>query len=206
MNNKIDLEIRILDGILKLLNAICVSYPSMPANLLSNSSSSFCKPGSDKNTSTQSTPSNSSIDLLKFNDKSRCFNDGAAIAASMISNKDYSDSLIQCNGSNSSCSNNSSLFCNSPTLCAHTFQILTVCKCLFVSHRKIAIYLNNLNETRENRNKRNDRISFIHSKNIINLKSIDLETCKLMLGNLRIPLTWKWSDHLKASKNYGITF
>ena len=30
-------------------------------------------------------------------------------------------------------------------------------------------------------------------------------TCKLVLKDLRIPLSWKWNDHVKAVKNAGVT-
>ena len=112
MNNKIDLEIRILDGILKLLNAI------------------------------SNAPLNSSNEVI-----------------------------------NSSASNTNQFD-------AHVIQILTACKCLFVSHRKIAIYLNNSEPS---------------------TTTIDNNQMgKLYLSNIRIPLSWKWADYIKASKNSGM--
>jgi hypothetical protein len=111
LNNKIDLEIRILDGILKLLNAISTA----PLN------------------------------------------------------------------SNTSDLNNVAVDTQTNQFDSHVIQILTACKCLFVSHRKIAIYLNN-----------SDKSSINADQN-----------GKLYLSNIRIPLSWKWTDYIKASKNSG---
>ena len=111
MNNKIDLEIRILDGILKLLNAISNAPVPSISNVHLNTSA-------------------------------------ASVGANQFD--------------------------------AHVVQILTACKCLFVSHRKIAIYLNNNNNS---------------------ICSSVGPNCKLYLSNIRVPLSWKWSDYVKASKN-----
>lgn len=59
-------------------------------------------------------------------------------------------------------------------------QILTACKCLFVSHRKLAIYMNSPLA-----------IQF-HERN---------QQQKLYLDNIRIPLAWKWTDYMRAQKN-----
>lgn len=96
-----------------------------------------------------------------------------------------------------------------------------------MSHRKIAIYLENLNEI-ENLNKKmplndsnedeenNENINIPDEKDLsanqnemsiknlsYNESSLMSDSCKLMLSDLRVPLSWKWNDYLKASKNSG---
>jgi hypothetical protein len=104
LNNKIDLEIRILDGILKLLNAISIKQQHQ----------------------TSSTHQNDQ---------------------------------------------------NSIQIDSNLVQILNACKCLFVSHRKLAIYMNSplFNQYEQHQ--------------------------KLYLDNIRIPLAWKWTDYMRAQKN-----
>ncbi len=116
LNNKLDVEIRILDGILKLLNAIT---------------------SRDPNQSTTSDAYNPNV------------ND--AISA------------------------------------AHLSQLLNTCKCLFVSHRKIAIYLNDLHKRPVSYDQRNHNVN----------------TDKVCLSNIRVPLSWKYNEFLKATKNSG---
>lgn len=130
MNNKVDLEIRILDGILKLLNAISTAPVSTNTSILPAS-----------NVASNATTTN--------------------------------------------------------TLDGHIVQILTACKCLFVSHRKIAIYLNDVNNLHLNKSASSSPELLIKSG-----KS-DSHQNKLYLSNIRIPLSWKWNDYVKASKNAG---
>lgn len=144
----------------------------------------------------------------------------------------------------------------------HVMQILNACKCLFVSHRKIAIYLQSLNAEKKkktaavvaasssNGNVLNETTNTINNNdNMSNtnntattpttgtlckmLSSLGenndeascclledecgkittttsiadgfsvVNCCKLVLSDIRIPLSWKYSDHLKASKNSG---
>lgn len=130
-------------------------------------------------------------------------------------------------------------------------QILNACKCLFVSHRKIAIYLQSLNAEKKkktaslvgssvasvgqtgvlnestntiNNNNNNSNNESMMSGNSLTLsKTIGMEdetstlqlldsscssvkTCKLTLSDIRIPLSWKYSEHLKAAKNSGIYY
>jgi trimeric autotransporter adhesin len=353
LNNKIDLEIRILDGILKLLNAICnnssgvTSYQALAnLNTLSSASSTLSLSHSSNNlqlsnsSSHSSTPASvliSNFDANKCDDFSKCTAMGAVIAQAVMSSKidsnsthgsvksssTFNSSLSSVSCGSSSTTNSSSPFEANSTEYNHIIQILTACKCLFVSHRKIAIYLQNLNdvekasesraieenflneaetdsdnspssdishldliqtgsESKYNENfilksksmNNNDKLnSFMSSKNMykigalikpngaitnnsnsnsdnnnsnnnnnstsndsssisssdssnlmsnenaanssdeclkarkeIKSSSLDLleiETCKLMLSDLRFPLSWKWHDHVKALKNSG---
>lgn len=127
-------------------------------------------------------------------------------------------------------------------------QILNACKCLFVSHRKIAIYLESLNAEKKkktangqqqptspssqpqpmitnvlnestnimNENKQQQQQTLISgcesnlfdessslSSSSSSSSTSAIKTCKLTLSDIRIPLSWKYSDHLKASKNAG---
>ncbi|CAF0791577.1 unnamed protein product [Brachionus calyciflorus] len=219
LNNKIDLEIRILDGILKLLNAICSN-----TNIISNSSQSNSPNNSySSNTLSPSITASSlinNLDVSNIDDLNKCSAVGAQIAAALASNKITNESSqIQ--------SENPAFDANSPEY-NHVIQILTACKCLFVSHRKIAIFLQNLQEIEkkslkgydslnisqdmmediENRNHNSILLSALDVSASINKnstfmseRSIDLETCKLVLSDIRIPLSWKWTDYVKASKN-----
>lgn len=103
----------------------------------------------------------------------------------------------------------------------HVMQILNACKCLFVSHRKIAIYLQSLNaeKTKDKQSQQQQQSVpsgvLNESTNLVGneacLKQSDemtdtdttVKTCKLTLSDIRIPLSWKYSDHLKAAKNSG---
>lgn len=278
LNNKIDLEIRILDGILKLLNAICSSSSLAPANINSSAQSSFAQ-NSNAHSLQNSIASMliSNLDIKPGDDANKCSTVGAEIAAAIMTNRLYSDNTIKINtsqSSNSSLSNNSSTATLSSTSNSHfdstdpIFQILSACKCLYVSHRKIAIYLQNLQDL-EKRNLLNESNSKLHKRmNISGLvessenqaeNSLDNEktrndtknagtprknnysslqkpkaplanltlnlknesstntkmqsisetkailpefaTTKIMLKDIRIPLVWKWSDHLKSIKN-----
>ena len=262
LNNKIDLEIRILDGILKLLNAICLSpiTNSLATSTLQlgtnhaiaglNSASSNSTSSSSSSSSSQSASSIliNNFDPAKYTESNKytVYSYGSAIAAAVISNKSSGESSST-NGANSLQSSSNSLTSTSSSMSNtssntvantntfdsnsaeynHIFQILTACKCLFVSHRKIAIYLENLNEI-EAANKKmlllSDSSSNENEENIENVNSISesasdmngkisdviesdtcflVDTCKLMLSDLRVPLSWKWSDYLKASKNSG---
>jgi hypothetical protein len=213
LNNKIDLEIRILDGILKLLNAICLS-PVTNSTLHSSVNHTSINPlNSISNSSTSlSSVLINNFEPAKYNEI-KCTELGAAIAAAIISNK-----------TNESISNSSTTVTTTTTdtdtdstqqttMSAENnqiFQILNACKCLFVSHRKIAIYLENLNEierahdeenteNEENVNvdDLNNQVEENHDGSIENSG----ETCKLILSDLRVPLSWKWNEFKLASKN-----
>jgi hypothetical protein len=240
LNNKIDLEIRILDGILKLLNAICLSP------ITSSLANSTLQLGSNQsvtinNLTSNSNSSQSALSVListfepaKCNDANKCAALGAAIAAAVISNKSINENSTSSSSINTSSTTVSNLtsFESSSAESNHIFQILTACKCLFVSHRKIAIYLENLNEIEtinkkmslndsneeEEENNENINISgekdananqsevFSDSIKSSNDGSLIADSCKLMLSDLRVPLSWKWNDYLKASKNSGEFF
>lgn len=215
------MEIRILDGILKLLNAIC----STPNLQISSSSQSALNSQSNLNSSSSSSTNVSAsalisnLDAVKFDDLNKCSTVGAAIAAAVIANKNSSDS-------SQNMSENAAFDTNSNEY-NHVIQILTACKCLFVSHRKIAIYLQNLHELEKKASKHsNDTLlgdnhndtSILSALNIStstvkssssssssnNNRSLMTESAKLTLSEIRIPLSWKWTDYLKASKNSGI--
>jgi len=236
LNNKIDLEIRILDGILKLLNAICLSP------ITSSLANSTLQLGSNQsvninNLTSNSNSSQSALSVListfepaKCNDANKCAALGAAIAAAVISNKSINENSTS--NTSSTTVSNLTPFESGSAESNHIFQILTACKCLFVSHRKIAIYLENLNEI-ENINKKmslndsnddeeenNENINISDEKDAnanrsevfsdsiksSNDGSLIVDSCKLMLSDLRVPLSWKWNDYLKASKNSGEFF
>ena len=221
------MEIRILDGILKLLNAICLSpITTSLANSTLQLSSNQSTITNNLNTNSSSSQTALSILINNFepakcDDASKCTALGAAIAAAVISNKSTNENSISNSSSNSSNTTDNSAESN------HIFQILTACKCLFVSHRKIAIYLENLNEI-ENMNKKislndsneddenNENINISDendvntNQNEVSIKSLGSndsslvsDSCKLMLSDLRVPLSWKWNDYIKASKNSG---
>ncbi len=188
------------------------------------------------NSNSNSSSSQTALSILintfepaKCNDTNKCTALGAAIAAAVISNKNTNENSTSNNSSNSSIStvSNTMQFESNSAESNHIFQILTACKCLFVSHRKIAIYLENLNEI-ENLNKKmslndsneddenNENINISDEKDIsanqneMSIKSLSYnenslmsDSCKLMLSDLRVPLSWKWNDYLKASKNSG---
>lgn len=223
MNNKIDLEIRILDGILKLLNAICstpVTTTLANLNAVQLSSSYQATPAASNSSASSSSQTASSIlinnfDLDKHNDTIKCSALGAAIAAAVMSKNSSelsSASTQQQNtGNQTSISAAQSFDSASSTEYNHVFQILTACKCLFVSHRKIAIYLQNLQEIEAKSKKdlleENDENKVdIYQLKHLNKNGISIDTCKLMLSDIRIPLSWKWNEYLRASKNSGIFF
>lgn len=141
------MEIRILDGILKLLNAISLNTISQPS--------------------------------IQHNYSSKNFNENNHAAHSNLD--------------------------------PHFIQILTACKCLFVSHRKIAIYLGNGAANCTNQRQRVTQIIDDSNADTSSCSTASSSTClstyeageKLYLSNIRIPLSWKWSDYLKASKNSG---
>lgn len=202
------MEIRILDGILKLLNAICSN-----TTLISNLST-----GSALNNGTIATVSASSLisnlDVASLDDEGKCSSIGAKIAAALTCSKGLNDS-------NQIQSDNPAFDINSPEY-NHVIQILTACKCLFVSHRKIAIFLNNLQELEKKSanysfefelDKKHDLFSAldvststIKNSTLLHEKNFEFDSCKLVLSEIRIPLSWKWADYLKASKNSGIKF
>ena len=245
MNNKIDLEIRILDGILKLLNAICSANPQAPnqpslntVNNLNSLSSSNASNITFSNASLMIT----NLDVGTTDDVNKCAQIGAEIAAALMSNKMPSEQQSQQINTNNI---NEAEF-------NHIFQILSACKCLYVSHRKISIYLHNLQELekrtsgkkkhlsssdilklttdlkdedensvpksatigpliKKNTNKPFSKINFNSSVKkseapVVKLQVdvLSIETMKLMLKDIRFPLIWKYSDHIKAIKNSGI--
>lgn len=197
--------------------------------------------GTNQSTITNNSNSNSSssqtalsilintFEPAKCNDANKCTSLGAQIAAAVISNKNTNETSTSTTSTNSSIStvSNAMAFESNSAESNHIFQILTACKCLFVSHRKIAIYLENLNEI-ENLNKKmslndsnedeenNENINIPDEKDLsanqneMSIKSLSYnesslmsDSCKLMLSDLRVPLSWKWNDYLKASKNSG---
>jgi hypothetical protein len=227
LNNKIDLEIRILDGILKLLNAICstpVTTTLANLNAVQLSSSYQATPAASNSSASSSSQTASSIlinnfDLDKHNDTIKCSALGAAIAAAVMSKNSSelsSASTQQQNAGNQAAISAAQSFDSSSTEYNHVFQILTACKCLFVSHRKIAIYLQNLQEIEAKSKKdlleENDENKALASNvdvyqlKHLNKNAISIDTCKLMLSDIRIPLSWKWNEYLRASKNSGIFF
>jgi hypothetical protein len=133
LNNKLDVEIRILDGILKLLNAI----------------------------------------------------------TTQDNHHHHSQYNLHHHGSNSQTSPNQSNDLTS----IHLSQLLNTCKCLFVSHRKIAIYMNDLQKMQQRTQQ---------SPNTTNEFDLNKNLSKIYLSNLRIPLSWKWNDFVKATKNSGM--
>jgi hypothetical protein len=172
----------------------------------------------------------STFEPAKCNDANKCAALGAAIAAAVISNKSINENSTS--NTSSTTVSNLTPFESGSAESNHIFQILTACKCLFVSHRKIAIYLENLNEI-ENINKKmslndsndeeeenNENINISDEKDAnanrsevfsdsiksSNDGSLIVDSCKLMLSDLRVPLSWKWNDYLKASKNSGEFF
>lgn len=210
MNNKIDLEIRILDGILKLLNAICSNTTLISNSSLSNLSSNSVV-GNLPVTNVSASSLINSLDVTTLDDANKCSTIGAKIAAALTSNKGLSEpNQIQ--------SDNPAFDINSPEY-NHVIQILTACKCLFVSHRKIAIFLNNLQELEKKSTnlsfeydfeKKHDLFSAldvststVKNSTLLHDKTFEFDSCKLVLSEIRIPLSWKWSDYLKASKNSG---
>jgi hypothetical protein len=72
------------------------------------------------------------------------------------------------------------------SMVAYLSQLLNTCKCLFVSHRKIAIYLNDL-----------------HKRPLTRADGSRVEDNRVCLSNIRVPLSWKYNDYLKATKNSG---
>lgn len=107
-----------------------------------------------------------SLDINKLDEVSKCHSMGAEIATAIMTNRLPTDSSKQgasgttgnytpytTTASGSSSSSTVSTVSSSVTLPAiinestdSIFQILSACKCLYVSHRKIAIYLQNLQE------------------------------------------------------------
>lgn len=253
ISNKIELEIRILDGILKLLNAICNNNGGGSNNLSAlngsgqisqNQPQSFVSGILPTNSSNHS--SNAISNILNnalssaANDQNKFMAAGLAIAAAIMSNVKSADSsssasssyALVVNGSNSgaancsSCSNSntlnakSSLMSLQSDLNSHSsfennqiYQILSACKCLFVSHRKISIYmhLKQLDEEGGGRvaddDEEEDNLSELDECQMNESvardeSSIRLDpTIKLMLSDIRIPLSWKWSDHQRALKS-----
>ena len=174
MNNKIDLEIRILDGILKLLNAICSSNSLVSSNPTQASGNGSTQIGSSTQSSSAATAASvatvliNNLDVSSIDDVNKCTSLGAEIAAAIMSNRYPSDAPYT--NSAASTSSSSSISAVSSTTLPSTinsqfdssdsiFQILRACKCLYVSHRKIAIYLQNLQELeKKNMGKSNKKI------------------------------------------------
>jgi len=250
------LEIRILDGTLKLLNAICSANSS---SLFQNANNSLNPTGPlgafNTGNSTLSTssyhPSLSStvlinnLDLTNYDDTSKFNEAGAAIAAAIINSSDSTLSSFSSTASFASSSKNSLSNELSSIEYNHIFQILNACKCLFVSHRKIAIYLQNLQAIKEKASHNGLNSSYdlptghngkaeslnstmstengsmtsascsssfdalVVSSKLMSCNSVEgisIDTCKLMLSDIRIPLSWKYTDHLKATKSSGRNF
>jgi len=174
LNNKIDLEIRILDGILKLLNAICSSNSLVSSNPTQVSGNGSTQIGSSTQSSSAATAASvatvliNNLDVSSIDDVNKCTSLGAEIAAAIMSNRYPSDASYT--NSAASTSSSSSISAVSSTTLPSTinsqfdssdsiFQILRACKCLYVSHRKIAIYLQNLQELeKKNMGKSNKKI------------------------------------------------
>ncbi len=257
LNNKIDLEIRILDGTLKLLNAICSANSSslfQTTNLLNSTgplggynalSGNSALSQSTNHSSLSSSVLINNLDLSNFDDTAKFNEAGAAIAAAIIHS---SDSTLLFSNSTASFSSSSKNVASSDLNSIeynHIFQILNACKCLFVSHRKIAIYLQNLQAIKEKgshyaSNNSDDMFNcqsgkaaslnstmstengsitsascsssidalLISSKlmSCNSVEGISIDTCKLMLSDIRIPLSWKYTEHLKATKSSGKNF
>lgn len=257
------MEIRILDGILKLLNAICSTpilsntttpFPNLTSNPLQTIPAvgfQSCVTHQTSTTASQSTTASSnssasqlisSLDSSKFDasasDGEKCTSIGTAIAHALMSSRSSmcdSNSSVNSSSSFSSSSSSSSsssnkinpLFDSNSPEYNHVMQILNACKCLFVSHRKIAIYLQHLNEMEkksrgqqqqqqqhqqggvlnENTSILNENVNanmnLINNQPLVKTENLMTKTCKLTLSEIRIPLSWKWADHLKASKNAG---
>lgn len=258
-----------MDGILKLLNAIC-SCPSSGSTALAPSlaQTNFNSPSAPfLHGSLQSLSSNSSghsqlssatslgpasvasilnntFNCSSLANQNQCTMAGQAIAAALIGSKSsLSDSSSMIFGGNSLSASHglNSLSPESGTLSSshsselnHFYQVLSTCKCLFVSHRKIAIYLQNLQksdnsnqreaETNSNENDHDadkasltpstsssssSNLSSNHTDEAPNsaalqsdrLDGVKLESSKLMLSDIRIPLSWRWNEHVKATKN-----
>lgn len=206
-----------MDGILKLLNAICSNTTLISNSSLSSLSTNFVTSSAPISSVSASSLINS-LDAASLDDVNKCSSIGAKIAAALTCSKGLNESnLIQ--------SDNPAFDINSPEY-NHVVQILTACKCLFVSHRKIAIFLNNLQELEKKSAKNSESINFSYefeldkkhdlfsaldvststAKNstLLHDKTFEFDSCKLVLSEIRIPLSWKWADYLKASKNSGI--
>jgi hypothetical protein len=211
LNNKIDLEIRILDGILKLLTAICKStiIDSSSSNSTVNSLHLLNYQQQYYNDSTTSPPTATSITstatsliskLNNLKDFTQCTAAGVEIANAIINTTTSNSNNINSNNTNST-----------ETLINDYNQIvrlLNAYKCLFVSHRKLTIYFKNLYEIENEKTKiveMNKSIDTIYDnkENSSDNDITSFKTAKLAFSDLRIPLSWKWNDYIKASKNSG---
>lgn len=278
-----------MDGILKLLNAICSTNPSahslsQPGSSLANVNSlgsslnvasSIGNGGGSSNISSSFSSMSvasmliNNLDISLTDDTNRCSLAGAEIARAIMNftpteQNSYSSSNINNNSNNNNTTNNNS----DQSDFNQINQILSACKCLYVSHRKISIYLQNLQELEKLTGKK----KHLSSNDILNLSLLDsemtdsviknsmleddensaprratmgpmlkksiiaqaklqpftkvntnvitstkkvnapiklhndvltIQTTKIMLKDIRIPLSWKYSDHLKATKNSG---
>lgn len=276
-----------MDGILKLLNAICSTNPSHSLNQPSSSLTNVNSLGSSLNVASSigsgggsSNISSSfssmsvasmlinNLDISPTDDTNRCSLAGAEIARAIMNvtpteQNSYASSNNNINSNNNTTNNNSD-----QSDFNQINQILSACKCLYVSHRKISIYLQNLQELEKLTGKK----KHLSSNDILNLSLLDsemtdsviknslleddensaprratmgpmlkksiiaqaklqpftkvntnvitstkkvnapiklhndvltIQTTKIMLKDIRIPLSWKYSDHLKAIKNSG---
>ena len=106
------------------------------------------------------------LDIKSVDDINKCQTVGAEIAAALMSNRYPNDSnkstsstvYTPYTNSSSNSSSTSAIVSTVPSTTLPSsinsqfdstdsiFQILSACKCLYVSHRKIAIYLQNLQE------------------------------------------------------------
>lgn len=170
IRRKIDFELRILDGVLKMLNAQNGSSGNNTSFLSNDSQSSTAKIADSR--IYNYSPTWSDTDSAFSDDKSykMCEENGVSIARSIFSSYQEANPLTV--------STNSSNLMNS------VLKQLELYRCLFVSRRKLDVYLQNLN----------------------NPPRCDSNTSGyLILKDLSIPLyNLKWSDHLKAIKIKGI--
>ena len=189
------------------------------------------------------------LDISPTDDTNRCSLAGAEIARAIMNFTPTEQNSYASSNNNNNSNNNT-------------------CKCLYVSHRKISIYLQNLQELEKLTGKK----KHLSSNDILNLSLLDsemtdsviknslleddensaprratmgpmlkksiiaqaklqpftkvntnvitstkkvnapiklhndvltIQTTKIMLKDIRIPLSWKYNDHLKATKNSG---
>lgn len=244
-----------MDGILKLLNAICnnnnISVGSNFSALnVQNIQLTQLPTNGILPTNSSNNASNAISNILNntlnnsLNDQNKFTNAGLAIAAAIMtssslsssSNAKSSDSYaiincpngaVNCSSSLTSSNNSNNLNLAKSSLIGlqselnsyssfennQIYQILSACKCLFVSHRKISIYmhLKQLDEQNDGHIENDEdnlseldecQMSESNLRDDIAESSVRLDpTIKLMLSDIRIPLSWKWSDHQRALKN-----
>ena len=188
-----------MDGILKLLNAICSTNPSahslnQPSSSLTNvnslgsslnvASSIGSGGGSSNISSSFSSMSVASmlinnLDISPTDDTNRCSLAGAEIARAIMNvtpteQNSYASSNNNINSNNNTTNNNSD-----QSDFNQINQILSACKCLYVSHRKISIYLQNLQELEKLTGKK----KHLSSNDILNLSLLDSEMTDSVIKN-----------------------